>query len=97
MPPTPIKEQQLDELIQIREMVEEIKIDVDKHVHPSFWKHLLKEFTVGMIRGIGLVIGTTIVAGIIIYAFQAVIDWSSVQSDVSIENAVPSEISSFLR
>lgn len=106
MPTTPVQERKSNDLAEIKKIVEQIQVDVNKHVHPSFWKHLMKEFAVGMIRGIGLVIGTTIVAGIIIYALQAVIDWSSVQGDIiewisqimkqGIEDAVPSGISSFL-
>ncbi len=82
MPPKPMPERQLAELKKLREMVEEIKSDIDKEANKPFWKKGLAAFAVGILRGIGFVVGTTIVAAAIIYALQFFLDWTQIQIDV---------------
>jgi hypothetical protein len=93
------QDQQLDELMEIKKIIE-------KEIHKPFWRKALSEFASGLIRGVGLMIGTTIIAAMIIYALQTIIDWGFVQTSItdwigqtaqdSVENAMP-DISQFLR
>lgn len=39
-------------------------------LHQPFWKWSIQEFGIGIIRGVGFTIGTTIIAAIVIYIFQ---------------------------
>ncbi len=107
MPTNTQNDQQLEELVQLREIVEGIGESIDHEIHKPFWKTALSEFTSGIIRGVGLVIGTTIVAALIIYTLQALVNWSDLQSNITdwitqttqegISDALPNEISSFLQ
>lgn len=101
-----IQDRQLDELIKLRKMVETMKKDIDAETNKPFWKIGLQEFATGILKGIGLVIGTTIVAAIIIYVLQMLVDWSQLQINIidwisntlssGLGNTLPN-ISSFLR
>ena len=105
MPPKPIQDEQLKELRKLREMVEEIKNDVDTEANKPFWKKGIAAFGSGILRGIGFVIGTTILAALIIYALQLFLDWTQIQVDImnwltetvqsSISDSIPSVPSLF--
>ena len=69
------KDQQLSELIKLRKMVQEIKTDIDEETNKPFWKRGLQAFGIGVLRGIGFVIGTTILAAIFIYVLQIIMSW----------------------
>lgn len=106
MPQKPLPEQQLDELKKLRVMVQEIKADVDKEANKPFWEKILQAFTIGIFRGLGILIGTTVVVGILIYLFQVIIDWTDIQIGITawmteileqgVNSAVPAGISSFI-
>ena len=88
-------------------MVEEIKTDIDEETNKPFWKKMLAAFAVGVMRGLGIVIGTTVVVGILVYLMQVFIDWTDIQigltswlSDIldqGIAEAIPAGISSLIK
>ena len=46
-------------------------------LHQPLWKWSLKEFGIGIIRGVGFTIGTTIIATIVLYLIQRFVDLTS--------------------
>ena len=106
MPPKPKPDQHLEELKKLRVMVEEIKADVDKEANKPFWKKMLGAFAVGIMRGLGIIIGTTVIVGLFVYLAQILVDWTDIQIGVSswfseileqgVKEAVPAGISSIL-
>lgn len=107
MPPKSTQDLQLAELKKLRVMVEEIKTDVDKEANKPFWKKMLNAFVIGIARGLGIIIGTTVIVGIIIYLLQIFVNWTDLQigfvewlTDIveqGVTEAVPAGISSFIR
>ena len=43
-------------------------------IHQPFWKWSLKEFSIGVIKGVGFVVGTTIIAAAVLYLIQHFFD-----------------------
>ncbi|MBU4315156.1 hypothetical protein KJ673_02000 [Patescibacteria group bacterium] len=83
MPTTTPQDPQLEEIKKLKKIVEEISANIEREIHKPFWKNALSAFVSGLIRGVGLVIGTTIVAGLIIYALQAIVNWSALESNAT--------------
>jgi len=99
-------ERQLAELKKLREMVEEIKIDIDSASKKPLWKKMLNAFLIGIVRGLGILIGTTVIVGILVFLAQTFVDWTDIQLGITswmsgaleqgVKEAIPAGISSFI-
>jgi len=65
----------LKELQKITRELKAIKKELEADNVP-FWKMSRNAFLVGVIKGVGLVIGTTIVAAAVIYIIQLFVDFT---------------------
>lgn len=65
----------LKELQKITRELKAIKKELEADNVP-FWKMSRNAFLVGVVKGVGLVIGTTIVAAAVIYVIQLFVDFT---------------------
>lgn len=61
---------ELKELKAIRRELRTIREEINKNLHPTFKKHALFTLGTGITKGVGFVIGTTIVATIVLFFLQ---------------------------
>ncbi len=76
MPRGKTKKADSDELKQLKAIRSELKAirkELDKSLHKSFWKRAAVSFGTGITKGVGLIIGTTIIAAIVIFLLQTLI------------------------
>ena len=67
---------ELKQLKAIRSELKHIRKELDENLYKPFWKRAAFSFSTGVIKGVGLIIGTTIVAAAVIFLLQQVIDWT---------------------
>lgn len=77
-----------DEIQDLRVEIENLRLDIEKLLPKPTGKRIAHHIFVGILRGFGLVIGTTIIAGAVFFILRQAISSPAAQS--WIENSVQS-------
>lgn len=93
------KETVSDELKELRKLsraVSDIRKEIDDQLHRPFWKRGASAFAIGIFKGVGLILGTTIFAAITIFVLQKIVDLTPIETSVQdwLDNAVENSIES---
>ena len=74
-----MKKAESPELKQLKAISAELRYirrELDANIYKPFWKRAVSSFGTGVVKGVGLIIGTTVIAAIVIFLLQQLVDWA---------------------
>jgi hypothetical protein len=96
-------EKLIDEMRDLRGAIDDLHDEVHKLTPPTAFAKIMRGFVSGVIRGVGFVVGTTVVAAVLVLLAQQAIesgkfqDWISSQVSDAITESIDDYAPSFLQ
>ena len=96
-------EELVQEMHQLHEAIDDLHLEIHKLTPPTAIRKAVRSFATGLVKGVGFVVGTTLIAALLIYFVQQSLesgklqDWVGDQGRGAITESIDEYTPSFLQ